>query len=141
MNDELSDRMNTWMKMMPGETLEEYNLRVNDETRAQQMRLFEQEIATRMADNLVEKSEVTLGNYNPNSNMLAVDFNTMPTIYLNIPADEVSDFMNPGDLEFRNAVYGLTKMINLNLSMPMCITKLPAKLINTIIWIVNHSIT
>ena len=41
--------------------------------------------------------------------MLAVDFNTMPTIYLNIPADEVSDFMNPGDLEFRNAVYGLTK--------------------------------
>ena len=109
MNDELSDRMNTWMKMMPGETLEEYNLRVNDETRAQQMRLFEQEIATRMADNLVEKSEVTLGNYNPNSNMLAVDFNTMPTIYLNIPADEVSDFMNPGDLEFRNAVYGLTK--------------------------------
>ena len=28
MNDELSDRMNTWMKMMPGETLEEYNLRV-----------------------------------------------------------------------------------------------------------------
>ena len=69
--------------MMPGETLEEYNLRVNDETRAQQMRLFEQEIATRMADNLVEKSEVTLGNYNPNSNMLAVDFNTMPTIYLN----------------------------------------------------------
>ena len=73
------------------------------------MRLFEQEIATRMADNLVEKSEVTLGNYNPNSNMLAVDFNTMPTIYLNIPADEVSDFMNPGDLEFRNAVYGLTK--------------------------------
>ena len=141
MNDELSDRMNTWMKMMPGETLEEYNLRVNDETRAQQMRLFEQEIATRMADNLVEKSEVTLGNYNPNSNMLAVDFNTMPTIYLNIPADEVSDFMNPGDLEFRNAVYGLTKKINLNLSMPMCITKLPAKLINTIIWIVNHSIT
>jgi len=109
MGDELSDRMNTWMKMMPGETLEEYNLRVNDETRAQQMKLFEQEIATRMADNLVEKSEVTLGNYNPTSNVLALDFNTMPTIYLNVPAEEVSDFMNPGDLEFRNAKYGLTK--------------------------------
>lgn len=109
MTDELNDRMNTWMKMMPGETLEEYNLRVNDETRAKQMRLFEQEIATRMADNLVERSEVTLGNYNPASNMLAVDFNTMPTIYLNIPAEEVADFMNPGDLEFRNAVYGLTR--------------------------------
>ena len=109
MGDELSDRMNTWMKMMPGETLEEYNLRVNDETRAEHMKLFEQEIATRMADNLVEKSDVTLGNYNPDSNVLALDFNTMPSIYLNVPAEDVSDFMNPGDLEFRNAVYGLTK--------------------------------
>lgn len=109
MSDELSDRMNTWMKMMPGETLEEYNLRVNDETRTEQMKLFEQEIATRMADNLIEKSEVTLGNYNPTDNVLALEFNTMPTIYLDVPTEEVSDFMNPGDLEFRNAKYGLTK--------------------------------
>ena len=95
--------------MLPGETLEEYNLRVNDETRAEQMKLFEQEIATRMADNLVEKSEVTLGNYNPTDNVLALEFNTMPTIYLDVPTEEVSDFMNPGDLEFRNAKYGQTK--------------------------------
>lgn len=107
--DELNDRMNDWMKMMPGETLEEYKLRVNDETRAKQIRLFEQEIATRMADNLVQMSEVTLGSYNPESNMLAVNFNTMPTIYLNVPAAEVNDFMDPGNLEFRNAKYGLTK--------------------------------
>lgn len=107
--DELNDRMNDWMKMMPGETLEEYKLRVNDETRAQQIRLFEQEIATRMADNLVQMSEVTLGSYNPESNMLAVNFNTMPTIYLNVPAAEVNDFMDTGNLEFRNAKYGLTK--------------------------------
>jgi hypothetical protein len=107
--DELNERMNDWMKMMPGETLDAYNLRVNDETRAKQMQLFEQEIATRMADNLVQMSEVTLGNYNPESNMLAVNFNTIPTIYLNVPAGEVNDFMNPGDLEFRNAKYGLTK--------------------------------
>lgn len=109
LSDELNERMNTWMKMMPGETLEEYNQRVNDETRAQQMRLFEQEIATRMAENLVERSEVTLGNYNPTSNMLAIDFNTMPTIYLNIPMEDITDFMDSGNLEFRNAVYGLTK--------------------------------
>lgn len=107
--DELNNRMNDWMKMMPGETLEEYKLRVNDETRAKQIRLFEQEIATRMADNLVQMSEVTLGNYNPESNMLAVNFNTMPTIYLNVPATEVNDFMDTGNLEFRNAKYGLTK--------------------------------
>lgn len=107
--DELNDRMNDWMKMMPGETLEEYKLRVNDETRVKQIRLFEQEIATRMADNLVQMSEVTLGSYNPESNMLAVNFNTMPTIYLNVPSTEVNDFMDTGNLEFRNAKYGLTK--------------------------------
>lgn len=109
LSDELNNRMNDWMKMMPGETLEEYKLRVNDETRAKQIHLFEQEIATRMADNLVQMSEVTLGNYNPESNMLAVNFNTMPTIYLNVPATEVNDFMDTGNLEFRNAKYGLTK--------------------------------
>lgn len=107
--DELEQKMNDWMKMMPGETLEEYKLRVNEETRVRQIRLFEQEIATRMADNLVQMSEVTLGNYSTESGMLAVNFNTMPTIYLNVPAEEVNDFMNPGNLEFRNAKYGLTK--------------------------------
>lgn len=109
MGDELNERMNDWLKMMPGETLDEYNLRVNDDTRAKQMLLFEQEIATRMADNLLTRSEVSLGNYNPESGMLAVDFNTMPSIYLDVPKDEIDDFMNPGNLEFRNATYGLTK--------------------------------
>ena len=107
--DELNERMNTWLKQMPGETLEEYNLRVNDETRMEQMKLFEQEIATRMAENLLGRSEVTLGNYNPETGMLAVNFNTMPSIYLSVPQEEVNDFMNPGNLEFRNAKYGLTK--------------------------------
>lgn len=107
--DELNERMNDWMKMMPDETLEEYKDRVNDETRVTQMRLFEQEIATRMADNLVQMSEVTLGSYNPESNMLAVNFNNMPAIYLDVPATEVNDFMDSGNLEFRNAKYGLTK--------------------------------
>lgn len=107
--EELNERMNDWMKMMPGETLEEYQHRVNDETRAAQMRLFEQEIATRLADNLVAMSEVTLGSFNPESNLLEVNFNNMPTIYLNVPISDVNDFMDPGNLEFRNAKYGLTK--------------------------------
>ena len=107
--DELNERMNTWLKQMPGETLEEYNQRVNEETRMEQMKLFEQEIATRMAENLLERSEVTLGNYNPETGMLAVNFNTMPSIYLTVPKEEVNDFMDPGNLEFRNAKYGLTK--------------------------------
>lgn len=107
--DEVNARMTEWMKMKEGETMEEYNLRVNDQTRAEQQALFEQEIATRMAENLVDKSDVSFGKYNPTSNMLAVDFNSMPPIYLNIPTEEVSDFMDPGSLEFRNAVYGVNK--------------------------------
>lgn len=107
--DEVNDRMSEWMKMKEGETMEEYNLRVNDKTRAEQQMLFEQEVATRMAENLVDNSEVKFGEYNPTSNMLAVDFNSMPPIYLPIPTEEVSDFMDPGNLEFRNAVYGVNK--------------------------------
>lgn len=107
--DELEEKMNDWMKQMPNESLEEYKLRVNEETRAKQMRLFEQEIATRMADNMVQMATVSFGNYNPESNMLAVNFDNMPSIYLDVPANEVGDFMDPGNLEFRNAKYGLTK--------------------------------
>jgi WD40 repeat protein len=106
--DELSERMAEWEKQMPGETLEDYRLRVNEETRAAQIRLYSEEIATRMAENLVTRSDVSLGSYNPEANMLTLDFNTMPTIYLTVPKEEVGDFMNPGDLEFSNVAYGLT---------------------------------
>lgn len=108
LKDELDDRMSEWMKQMPGETLEEYNIRVNEETRMKQMKLFEEEIATRLADNMLQMSTISLGNYNPESGMLAVDFNTMPTIYLNVPENELMSFSDIGNLEFRNARYGLT---------------------------------
>lgn len=106
--DELNEKMNEWMKMMPGETLEDYNARVNEESRLAQMKLFEQEIATRMADNLVGMSEVTLGNYSPESNTLAINFDNMPPVYLTVPENELGDFISGADLEFRNAKYGLT---------------------------------
>lgn len=106
--DELDEKMAEWMKMMPGETLEEYNLRVNEESRMAQMKLFEQEIATRMADNFVSTSQVSLGDYNPQTGMLAISFDNMPPVYLNVPSADLNDFMNGADLEFRNAKYGLT---------------------------------
>lgn len=109
LSDELNEKMNVWMKQMDGESLEEYHARVNDESRMRQMALFEQEIATRMADNLLSCSEVSLGNFNPETNTLAIDFNTMPSIYLNMPADKIGSFMDTEALEFRNALYGLTK--------------------------------
>lgn len=109
LSDELNQKMNDWMKQMPDESLEEYQLRVNDETREAQMRIFEQEIATRMADNMVQTAIVSFSDYNPESNLLAVNFDNMNPIYLEVPSNEVNDFMNPGNLEFRNAKYGLTE--------------------------------
>ena len=108
LEDELQLRMNEWMKKMPDETDEEYGMRVNDETRMKQMTLFEQEISTQMADNFVSMSNVALGNYIPENNLLEVNFDNMPAIYLPVPKEDLGDFMTTDNLEFRNAKYGLT---------------------------------
>lgn len=108
LRDELAMRMDEWAQMREGETVEEYRLRVNDETRAQQARLFEQEIATRMADDAIMNSVVSLGGYNLENGMLTLDLDNMPSIVLDVPQEEVQDFMVSDDLEFQDAVYGLT---------------------------------
>lgn len=109
LREELLAKMDDWSKMRDGETMEEYKQRVNEDTRMRQTQLFEQEIATRMADDMVMNSNVTLGGYNPESNMLTLNFDNMPTVYLTVPEKEVQDFMTPENLEFRDAMYGLTK--------------------------------
>ena len=108
LKDELAERMSEWMKQMPGESLEEYNIRVNEETRMQQMKLFEEEIATRLADNMLQMSTVSLGNYNAGAELLALNLNTMSSIYLNVPEEELMSFSDISNLEFRNTRYGLT---------------------------------
>ena len=107
LKDELNNRMDEWMKRMEGESLDDYNARVNEQSRLNQMRLFETQIATNMADNLLTTSEVKLGNYNADMNMLTLDFNNMPSIYLTVPASELETFMDAGNLEFNNTKYGL----------------------------------
>ncbi|MFI3315411.1 MAG: WD40 repeat domain-containing protein [Rikenellaceae bacterium] len=109
LKDELNDKMDTWLKKMDDETLDQYNERVNDDNRMDQIKLYENEIATRMAGDLVERSEVKTGEYNLGSNVLELDFNTMPPIYLELPVEDVEDFMDTGNLEFRNAMYGVTE--------------------------------
>lgn len=115
LRDELALRMDEWAQMRDGETVEEYRLRVNDETRLEQARLFEQEIATRMADDAIMNSTVSLGGYNLENGMLTLELDNMPSIVLNVPQGEVQDFMNSGDLEFQDAVYGLTSKDNFEL--------------------------
>ena len=107
LKDELNSRMDEWMKRMDGETLENYNARVNAESRIKQMQLFEAEIATGMANNLLSTSEVKLGGYNTDMGMLTLEFNNMPSIYLTVPASQVEDFMDVKDLEFSNSQYGV----------------------------------
>ena len=108
LSDELDNRMHSWMKRMDGETMEEYNLRVNEDSRKSQMLLYEIEIATELAGNLIEMSTVSLGGYNQEAKTLALNFDTMPTIYLGVSENKVGDFADVDKLDFRNAKYGLT---------------------------------
>lgn len=108
--DRLNDRMNEWLKQRPDESLTDYQARINNqEARAEQMRLFEQEIATELADNLVDRTDMMLGDYSEQQSLLALNFadETLPTIYLNVPRQELADFADTGALEIRNAVYGV----------------------------------
>lgn len=109
LEEEMRLKMDEWLQRMPGESLEEYRTRVNEETRAEHARLLEEEIATRLAGDMLHMEEIGLGNYNNEHGLLALNFSTMPTIYLPVPASEVSSFRDTGYLDFRNVKYGLTK--------------------------------
>lgn len=109
MEEELGQRMDEWLQRLPGETLEEYQLRVNDESRNQKSREWEEEISTRLAADLVSMSSVTLGSYNAAQQLLALEFSTMPTIFLSVPAEDVSEFDDTDNLEFHNVKYGLNR--------------------------------
>ncbi len=107
LSQRVNERMNEWMKMMEGESLEDYRIRVNEETRAQQMLIFENEIATEMAGDLIAAETITLGGFNQEKNLLTLDFGGMPSIALEVPQNELSSFNNPANLRFENTIYGL----------------------------------
>lgn len=106
-NEQLNERMNEWMKMLPGETMEEYKARVNDTTREAQRKLFEAEIATSYANDLVNMATISLGNYDRTNGVLAVEFDNMPTIFLSVPETDLTAFNDSKDLKFNNAKYGV----------------------------------
>ncbi len=105
--DEVETMMDDWMKMMPGESLEDYQLRVNDETRTAQYAKFENEIATEMAGDKIGNADVSFGSYNQDQSMLEVNFDNMPSIYLEVPQEDVAEFSNPEKLSFDKSVYGV----------------------------------
>ncbi len=106
-SDEVDMKMSEWLKKMPDETMEEYQLRVNDETRAKQRRLFEDEISTRLAGNLTAMSTVSLGQYDADNEVLAVNFDNMPTIFLPMPREDLGSINSANDLSISEQQYGL----------------------------------
>lgn len=109
LDEEVKLRMEQWEKRMPEESLEQYRMRVNDDTRQMQMRLFEEEIATRMAMDMGGATLMALESYNPETGMMSLDMGNMPDIYIQVPKEEVGYFMNTDDIEIRNAIYGVDK--------------------------------
>lgn len=109
LNTAVDSKMNEWVKMMEGETMEEYAIRVNDETRLKQHELFAQEVATEMAGDRIAMENPFVGEYDAASNMLNIEFNTLPAIDLEVPAEERDSFANAENLSFSNAVYTLNE--------------------------------
>lgn len=108
--DQLNERMAEWMQQQPNETLAQYEARINNpELKAEQMRLFEQELTTAMAGNLTDNAELSLGDYSERDHLLELNFadEALPTIYVSVPREEVGDFADLGALEIRNPVYAL----------------------------------
>ena len=109
LNSAIDDKMNEWVKMMEGESMEDYAIRVNDETRLKQQQLFAQEIATEMAGDRIAMESPFMGEYDETSSTLNIEFNTLPPIALEVPAEERESFANSENLTFSNAVYTLNE--------------------------------
>lgn len=106
MGREVDAKMNEWAKMMQGESMEDYAIRVNDETRIKQQQLFAQEVATALAGDRISMDNPFIDGYDASNNMLNIGFKGLPSIGLEVPSNEAGDFKD-GKMKFSNAVYVL----------------------------------
>lgn len=106
MGREVDAKMNEWVKMMQGESMEDYAIRVNDETRIKQQQLFAQEVATALAGDRISMDNPFIDGYDASNNMLNIGFKRLPSIGLEVPSNEAGDFKD-GKMKFSNAVYVL----------------------------------
>ena len=105
--EEIDIRMAEWEKMMPGETIDEYRQRVTAESRARQRHLFESEISTNFAGDLLSGATMSLGSYDRANGVLAIDFDTMPTIFLPISENDLLSISGIDDLSLSDVRYGV----------------------------------
>ena len=107
MTSSLKEQMDTWLKQMPNETLEEYQLRISDEARAAQARKLEYEISTKMAADMLQPTEISFGDYNPVLKKLAVHATSMPDFYLDMDEKEAASLYGANNLQLKNQKYTL----------------------------------
>ncbi len=105
--EEVDKKMDEWLKMMPGESMEEYKARVTEESINRRRRLFEDEISTNFAGDLLDGAKMSFGSYDRNNNVLALNFDTMPTIYLPVPENEATEFTDPSKIRMTEVQYGI----------------------------------
>lgn len=105
--EEVDRQLEEWMKMMPGETMDEYRERVTQESINKRRRLLEDEISTNFAGDILAGQTMSFGSYDRNNEVLALNFDSMPTIYLNVPEDEVISFSDPSQIHFSEVQYGI----------------------------------
>ncbi|MCH5235223.1 MAG: WD40 repeat domain-containing protein [Muribaculaceae bacterium] len=105
--EEVDRQMEEWMKMMPGETMEEYQNRVNQESINKRRRLLEDEISTNFAGDILAGQSMSFGSYDRNNGVLALNFDSMPTIFLNVPEEDVMSFSDPSLIKFSEVQYGI----------------------------------
>jgi len=115
LKEELSVKMDEWMRQMPGESLEEYESRVNEENRQHQMQLFELEIATAMAGDMISGEDVSFGSYSMENGLLAIEFSTLPAILLPVSEAQLEYFTDPSKLEFNNTQYCINSLDEMEL--------------------------
>ncbi len=100
-------RMNEWVKMKDDETMEEYALRVNDETRLKQQQLFAQEVATELAGDRLANENPFVDNYDTDNGLLKIGFEHLPAISLEMSENDAKEFKDGKNLNFENAIYVL----------------------------------
>ncbi|MBP3537682.1 MAG: WD40 repeat domain-containing protein [Muribaculaceae bacterium] len=105
--DQVDEKMDEWLKMMPGETMEQYSARVTDESRRRQRQLFEDEISTNFAGDLLDGMGMSLGSYDRSNGVLALNFESMPSIYVPVPESDITEFNNASDIELSDVQYGI----------------------------------
>ena len=109
MREELNARMMEWCRRGENETDEQYNARVNEETKKRQKRIFANEISTSFAGDIISYTSVSLGRYNTATGSLELQLENMSSIYIDVPQNELSDFVDASNLEFCDVQYGITK--------------------------------